>query len=140
MSDILHSAADVFDDTGPTPDGCWISPCGEWQFIVMRERGVHQVGSNRCSCAFCQELRARWPFEKFMRTRARLRAQCLTTLEPKIELALARGWEAHAAGKFRKQVPAEYRTHAGAAEVEAWRLGWDRHAKHYPRYEGEAQQ
>jgi hypothetical protein len=69
MTDVQHSAADVFDGTGRPPDGCWISPCGEFQSIVIALHRVHQVSRNRCSCAFCQELRARWPFEKFMRTR-----------------------------------------------------------------------
>jgi hypothetical protein len=127
---IKHGAGDVFDGAPwSMPDGCWISPCGEWQSVVMREHGVHQIGRNHCSCAFCQDLRARWPFEDFMRGRA----EVVPTPHPgdAIDTAVKRGWDAYKAGKGRKQVPPEYwRNRECVEEIAAWQRGWDRSAEH----------
>jgi hypothetical protein len=44
---------------GATPEGFWLTPCGDWKTIVI-EPDVYQVSRNHCRCQFCEELRAKW--------------------------------------------------------------------------------
>jgi hypothetical protein len=44
-----------------------------------------------------------------------------------IVIAKQKGWDAHAAGKRRKELPAEYRTRERAAEADGWLTGWDQY-------------